>query len=263
LHPESVIDPARLRVRRRDSLCVRGEETHVAENPDPQRPFTTHWDASAREAAPGAWAERRRLAEAMRRVIALLVRSDAPEAELRTAADRLEQYAAHLATHPRNPRYEGFAESSPSGDVGAFFDQSPIIGRANPLAPPLSLEASPDGQRALGRAVFGDPYEGPPGCVHGGWVAAAFDEVLGFAQSLGGSPGMTGTLTIRYRKPTPLNTELRFEAWLERSEGRKRFVRGTLSAGGELKAEAEGIFIAIDPSRFQSLLAERSRRGAP
>jgi acyl-CoA thioesterase FadM len=70
---------------------------------------------------------------------------------------------------------------------------------------------------------------------------------------------MTGTLSIRYRRPTPLNTDLRFEAWLERSEGRKRFVRGTVAAGAMVTAEAEGIFIAIDPSRFASLLEERAR----
>ena len=38
--------------------------------------------------------------------------------------------------------------------------------------------------------TFGSAYEGPPGCVHGGFVAAAFDEVLGFVQSLGGQPGL-------------------------------------------------------------------------
>ena len=35
--------------------------------------------------------------------------------------------------------------------------------------------------------------------------------VLGAAQTFSGAPGMTGTLTIRYRKPTPLHTDLRFE----------------------------------------------------
>mgnify|MGYP006303230097 CR=1 FL=1 len=111
-----------------------------------------------------------------------------------------------------------------------------------------------------GHARFGPAYEGPPGCVHGGWVAAAFDEVLGFAQSLTGIPGMTGTLTVIYRRPTPLETDLRFEARVERTEGRKRFVRGTVTGGGELTAEAEGIFIAIDPERFRNLLEERARR---
>ena len=42
---------------------------------------------------------------------------------------------------------------------------------------------------------------------HGGYVAAAFDEVLGLAQDLGGQSGMTGTLTIKYRRPTPLHAD--------------------------------------------------------
>lgn len=222
----------------------------------------SHWDASQAEAPTGVWAERRRLAAAMRQVIERLVRSDAPEAELATAADRLEEYAAHLATHPRNPRYEGFAEASTAGDVGAFLDQSPVIGRSNPLAPPLELRSSEDGMRVEGRVRFGSAYEGAPGCVHGGWIAATFDEALGFAQSLSAHPGMTGTLTIIYRQPTPIHTDLRFEAWVDRVEGRKVFARGTLHAGELLTAEADGIFISIDPSRFSALLEARAAREA-
>lgn len=236
----------------------------MSDGPGARRPITTHWDASAMEATGGKWAERRRLAEAMREVIRLLVRSDAPEEELRIAADRLEEYAAHLRSHPKNPRYEGFAEASPSGDVAAFFDQSPVIGQANPLAPPLSLRATDEGMRVVGDVHFTSPYEGAPGCVHGGWVAAAFDEALGFAQSLSASPGMTGTLIVRYRKPTPLNSDLRIEAWVDRVEGRKVFASGTLHAGDILAAEAEGIFVSIDPGKFQRLLearAEREREG--
>ena len=44
-------------------------------------PYRSHWDASSR-AASGAWAQKRRLATAMRLVIERLVRSDAPEDEL-------------------------------------------------------------------------------------------------------------------------------------------------------------------------------------
>jgi len=56
---------------------------------------------------------------------------------------------------------------------------------------------------------------------------------------------MTGTLTVHYRKPTPLFTELIFEGVIERVEGRKIFTRGTASANGVLTAEAEGLFIAV------------------
>jgi acyl-coenzyme A thioesterase PaaI-like protein len=114
----------------------------------------------------------------------------------------------------------------------------------------------------VGSATFGAAYEGPPGCVHGGYVAAAFDEVLGSTQSLSGSPGMTGRLTVSYRSPTPLETDLRFIGWLERVDGRKIFTRGELWADDRLCAEAEGLFISIRAGQFADLKAERDRRQA-
>ena len=109
------------------------------------------------------------------------------------------------------------------------------------------------------RGVFGSAYEGPPVCVQGGYVAGAFDELLGATQSLSGAPGMTGTLTVRYRSPTPLHTELRFVGELARVEGRKIFTVGTLHAGDRLCAEAEGIFITLKPEMWSTLLDQRDR----
>ncbi len=217
----------------------------------------SHWSASAMEPTTEAWAQKRRLADAMRRVIGLLVRSDAPADELARAADRLEDYAEHLGTHPKLVGYEGFAEAANAGGRGAFFDQSPIIGRANPIAPPLVLEAHEAEQRVTGAVHFGPQYEGPPGCVHGGWIAAVFDEALGLVQSLGGQPGMTGTLTVKYRSPTPLGTDLRFDCRVAGRERRKTFAEGKLYAGDRLCAEAEGIFVAIGEEGFARLLALR------
>ena len=68
-----------------------------------------------------------------------------------------------------------------------MFEHSPFIGRANPLAPPIRLQEV-DGHLE-GQVRFGSAYEGPPGCVHGGYIAGAFDELLGATQSLSGSPG--------------------------------------------------------------------------
>src|SRR6185436_18331747 len=108
----------------------------------------------------------------------------------------------------------GYAETANSGDVTALFDYSPLIGLSNPIAPPMVLRV--EGDVVRGTVTFGAAYEGPPRHVHGGLIAAAFDEVLGFAQSMTGNPGMTGTLTIKYRKPTPLHTELRVEGRVTR-----------------------------------------------
>ena len=115
--------------------------------------------------------------------------------------------------------------------------------KANPFAPPIRLSVS--NNKVVGHANFGVTFEGSPGTVHGGFVATAFDQVLFMANSLTGIPAMTGTLTVRYRKPTPLFTELVFEGQVDRVEGSKIFTRGTASANGVLTAEAEGLFIAV------------------
>jgi acyl-coenzyme A thioesterase PaaI-like protein len=207
-------------------------------------------------------AELHRTGDALRAIVHRLHGSDAPASELAAVADELEDLAARLDVFPGGSIYEGFSESTLAGrDPHAFFDHSPMLGRANPLAPPLSLRRDGDVMQAL--ATFGAAYEGPPGCVHGGYVAAAFDEVLGSAQSLGGRPGMTGRLTVNYRSPTPLRTELRFAGWVDRVEGRKTFTVGTLYAGDRLCAEAEGLFIAIDILKYMELRRQRDERFGP
>ncbi|MGO9454883.1 MAG: hypothetical protein ACLQDV_28120 [Candidatus Binataceae bacterium] len=150
--------------------------------------FEAIWSASQAPAI-GRRKEAQRLATAMRRVIDHLVQVAAPESDLSAAADALERYADRLAKYPVSRSYEGFAETANAGDTHAFFDHSPLIGMANPLAPPIRLAVI--GDHVEGRATFGVAYEGPPGHVHGGFLAAAFDEVLGMAQSLTGNAGMT------------------------------------------------------------------------
>lgn len=209
--------------------------------------FEAAWAAS-QVPATGRRKQAQRLADAMREVIEHLVQVAAPEDDLRRAAELLEGYAERLAKYPVSRTYEGFAEAANAGDTHVFFDHSPLIGMANPLAPPIRMVVLDD--RIEGRVAFGLPYEGPPGHVHGGFIAAAFDEVLGMAQSLTGNPGMTGTLTIRYRRPTPLLKELVFEGRVDRVEGRKIFTVGKVSSGGIVTAEAEGLFIAVGAERF-------------
>lgn len=201
--------------------------------------------------------EMRRLADSMRIIIERLVATAAPTEAIIDAADELARVSlrfdqlAHGGTV-----YEGHAEAATAGgDERASFEHSPFIGRANPLAPPIYLQEI-DGA-VHGRAFFGSAYEGPPGCVHGGYVAGAFDELLGATQSLSGHPGMTGTLTVVYRTPTPLHTELHFVGELTGVEGRKIFTKGRLFAGDLLCAEAEGIFISIDFSKFVALKEQR------
>ncbi len=199
-------------------------------------------------------AELHRLADSLRVAIDCLMDTQAPEQAIAEAADQAEALAALLAAQPRGRTVAGWAEAANSGDAFGFFDFSPVFGRANPLAPPLRMEVLDDEVR--GRVRWGAAYEGPPGCVHGGHIAAAFDEVLGMTQSLAGTPGMTGVLTIKYRSPTPLHTELMFSARVARVDGRKIFTEGSLRNGDMLCAEGEGLFISVDFAKFEAMRAQ-------
>ena len=154
-------------------------------------------------------------------------------ADAAALADKLEQA-------PSLRVFGGAAVAGPADAVLA--ERSPISGRSNPLAPPLHLEMTEGVTHAW--AVWTDAYEGPPGCLHGGWVAAAFDDLMGLAQMASGRAGFTGTLTVKMLKPTPLHRRIDYEAWLDHAEGRKIWCKSTARHGDELLGEAEILFIA-------------------
>jgi thioesterase superfamily protein len=189
--------------------------------------------------------ERARLAQAVRHLIdAALTAEDASADELAAAADRTERIAADLhRRHDLGDRPSGTRQRAEASHDD-YLPRSPLVGEISPLAPPLEYEYREG--RLMGWGVFHAAYEGPPGYVHGGWIALAFDEMLGMANIASGHPGMTGRLSVRYRRPTPLHRQVAFEAWTEEVDGRRIVTRGTLSVDGVVTAEAEGLFVIID-----------------
>lgn len=139
---------------------------------------------------------------------------------------------------------EDFDEAARKGGLepGDFFPYSPLVGRLNPISPPITLLRAENGE-VRGEAVFRAPFNGPPGSVHGGILAAAFDELLGCVCVTNGIGGFTGTLTVIYRSTTPIEQPITMRGWHDRTEGRKVFAKGTMYHGDTLCAEAEGIFI--------------------
>jgi acyl-coenzyme A thioesterase PaaI-like protein len=195
------------------------------------------------------------LAHQLRRITSAMVGLPIDDAEITGASAALKEVADRLegsAAPGRRLR----AQPDPVGHPQEFFPTSPVIGFANPVAPPVVVEAV-DGE-LRGTAYFDYQYEGPPTCVHGGVIAMVFDEMLGAANIMAGSPGMTGTLTVKYRKPTPLRTPLRLEARFMGREGRKIRTYGAIFLGDTLTAEAEGIFIELVPERFLAFVTEHS-----
>ena len=198
-----------------------------------------------------------RLADVMRRLMKEAFVSNASETQIEAMASEMEQ---QLAALHKAPEVEGSAASE-----SHFSDRSPIYGAMNPLSMPMTMGLAEGGGEfgsVTGEAIFTELYEGPPGHCHGGFIAAAFDEVLGMAQSLTGRPGMTGKLQITYRAPTPLNTPIRFVGWVEKVEGRKIFTKGTAHHQETLCAESEGLFLSMPVELMERLRKGRDLKGS-
>lgn len=127
------------------------------------------------------------------------------------------------------------------GAVLDFFPYSPITGELNAIAPPVRMWR--DGDVVRGSARIPTSWNGPPAAVHGGFVAAVLDELLGMAGIVQGVGGFTGTLTVRYLKMTPIDTDLDMEASLAAVDGRKVVVTGHIAVEGDVCASAEATFI--------------------
>jgi acyl-coenzyme A thioesterase PaaI-like protein len=209
-----------------------------------------------RAADPGD--ARVQLAAATRRIIAELASSSATDDEFAAARELVEQAAAVLEGRPHGRHYIGAEASLGEFEPGSFIDFSPIVGAMNPLSPPVRMRLDTDGTTVVGDVVYGDAYEGPPGCAHGGFIAAGFDELLGFAQSRSGLPAMTGRLSVSYRSPTPLRQPVRYRGRIDRVEGRKILTSGTLHHGDVLCAEAEALFISVRPDTFTQMMQRRT-----
>jgi acyl-coenzyme A thioesterase PaaI-like protein len=109
-------------------------------------------------------------------------------------------------------------------------------------------------QSVLAEVVCPASWEGGPMVAHGGWTAATFDEVLGHIGPLQGALTVTGTLTIEYVKPVPVERDLEVRARVERVEGRRWYLAGemTLKSTGAVLGRAKGIFVQRNRSHFEN-----------
>jgi len=178
------------------------------------------------------------LAESIRRLVDASIRTEAGPAAVAAATSKIDSATAELS-EALKPGPFG-VQRNPDGQTIAWGNA--VVGVRNPVAPPLVIHHDPDGL-VWSEFVLGAAYEGPPNTVHGGVCALVLDHVLGATAHQPGRPAFTGTLTLRYRRPTALGRPLRAQAHVERVEDVKTFAVGHLADEHGVTVEAEGIFI--------------------
>jgi acyl-coenzyme A thioesterase PaaI-like protein len=194
---------------------------------------------------PGALA----LVDAVRRLSEVVVVTGADDARRADAARRLRAISDELA----EPRRSEAVLLIRHGDGRLEHLTQAGSGRLNPQAPPIWFDpfptppppgAEPQPVELVAHCTFSAAHGGPPGRAHGGVVAALLDEVIGYSAFVAGAPGMSVSLSVRFRSATPREVPLEVRARLTRWEGRKRWATGEVLADGRITAEGECVIIA-------------------
>lgn len=177
------------------------------------------------------------LTESVRALIDATIRTEADAETVALAKSAIDTAAARLRAVQKDGSF--------GVQLGADGDSLPwgnaVIGVRNPTAPPLVIRKDPDGA-ASSDFYLGAAFEGPPGHVHGGVSAMILDHILGDAASKPGSHRLTGTITARYRRLTPLG-RLRAEARITHTDGFKTYAVGHIADDTGVTVEAEAVFI--------------------
>lgn len=177
------------------------------------------------------------LADSVRELIDATIRTEVDADTVATVRDQIDNATAALRSRQIDGafgvRFTSEGDQLPWGN--------PVIGLRNPVAPPLAIEHDDHGG-VYTDFELGAAYEGPPGHVHGGISALILDHVLGEVAASAASPRFTGTIALRYLRPTRLG-RLHAEATITRTEGIKSYATGYLSDDEGVTVEAEGVFI--------------------
>lgn len=177
------------------------------------------------------------LARSVRALIDATIRTEVDDDTVERARALVDQ-ATELLAAVQMPGSFGVRRTV-DGNTAAWGNAA--IGLRNPVAPPLVIRNDADG--AVRTDVeLGAAYEGPPNQVHGGVCALILDHVLGATAHRPDRPAFTGTLTIRYLRPTYLG-RLHAEARIDREDASKTFAVGHISDADGVTVEAHGVFI--------------------
>lgn len=182
------------------------------------------------------------LAHATRRLMLAAATTAVDVEDVRAAARAIDQIGTSLSARTRGRAlrapFDGPARTRALGPGMAW-----RVFASNPQALPLDIHF--DGDTATARTTANALYEGPPGTVHGGFLAHLLDVILGTLVQAREVRGLTANLDLHYRAPTPLDVPLDLHARVVETQGRRIIAEGWVEHDGQRTVEARGTFVDV------------------
>jgi len=106
-------------------------------------------------------------------------------------------------------------------------------------------------KRFFAKVYFGELAQGPPSHAHGGSMAAVLDEAMGLGAWAANYSAVAAKITIEYIAMLPLNTVTIVETWIEKTEGRKIWMKGEIrNVEGKVFSKGEGLYVSLPIEKF-------------
>jgi hypothetical protein len=196
-------------------------------------------------------------AAAIRRISSLLLALEHPHPTVDAMIAKFAEWESELAAAAptdNTPRI-GVVADDPRR---VYLNHATDIGAYNPCFPEYRFDYL-DADNAGGRVLFPLVYEGPPGLVHGGFLAVFFDCVMQHQNCVTGLSGKTRSLLVTFRRATPVLTELRFDIVRSQAE---RGIASTarLLLGDEVLCTGEVNTLASPPEKLSVFQFGRRRK---
>ncbi len=138
-----------------------------------------------------------------------------------------------------------------------------VCGRDNPAGLHVRWINDADAKQVRTVVTVREEYNGYPGIVHGGVVAALLDEAAGRALMLDGDferLWVTVKLEVTYRRPTPTGVPLTVVGWVEREDVRRSMTASEVRLpDGTVAARCKALIARPPEKLLENWLAERER----
>ena len=198
-------------------------------------------------------------AGAMRRLTGLLLSLEHDHPTVDTMLEQMAAWEKDLAAAAAPDPTPRIGQGGETQRV--YLDHAFDIGAFNPCFPEYTFEEL-GAETASGSVTFPVAYEGPPGLVHGGFLAVFFDSVTQHQSCAARLTGKTRSLTVTFRRPTPILTELRFDIVRTQSDG-KVTSTARLLRDDEVLCIGEVNTVASSPDRLTGFQFGKRRDASP
>jgi len=120
-----------------------------------------------------------------------------------------------------------------------------VCGREQECGLGLCFVLQPDGSVAT-EFVCAEEFQGYPGMLHGGLIATLIDGAMTNCLFAHGLAGVTGELTVRFRRPVEPGAPLQIKARITRRVGPLALLEATVRQFAQVCAEGQGKFVQRD-----------------